>query len=199
MGQHCRRFAYRLLLAFVLMAGFGSGFGTMSVHADEMTPKARYDVLSWPRMSVDAFGCLLEKEFGYRDPHFNCSLKDYENNGDPCKSPKVFNEGPVFPESKVGMIHELIDSLQVSYEHGEVQSVWITMKKPLSRNTFIRIFDLPNPLDMNRPNVTEVDIVKCSILPEAMFKCLNITGFRPVAQCGPDCLNAPEQSSSKPE
>jgi hypothetical protein len=80
---------------------------------------AKVNMLHWLRMDLASFGCLLENEFGYRHPQYNCSLKNYKNNGDPCKNTRAYYEGLTFPDNKRMEIHSLIDTIMLDFEHGD--------------------------------------------------------------------------------
>lgn len=58
---------------------------------------------------LDAF---FENEFLHKDLKFNCSLKNYKNK-----------------ESKV---HAEISSIDLSWEHGDLQNVALTLKKKMT-------------------------------------------------------------------
>jgi len=132
-----------------------------------------YDVLSWPRMSAAKFGCYLEKTFGYKDKKFNCSLKDYKNQGDVCKNPEAYSEGPEFPVSKSSAIHPLIETARLSFEHGELQEVSFTLKKILPEAEVRRIFKLPAANATTPENVMNIIIQNCG----KDSTCLSIEGF----------------------
>jgi hypothetical protein len=108
--------------------------------ASETNVLKRQEFTGWPRSRVDDFGCFLEKTFGYVDKKFNCRLKNYINKGDPCKNTTAYYEGPTFPENKAKEVHPLAKSIELSWEHGELQNLIITLNKKMTdaevRKTF---------------------------------------------------------------
>jgi hypothetical protein len=109
----------------------------------ELAP-ASLNVLAWPRMSSSEFGCYMEKTLGHRDPRFNCALKGYENQGDPCDNTEAYEEGPGFPASLATRVHPLATDVQLSWEHGELQQVTITLKGTLNEAEVRNAFKLPS-------------------------------------------------------
>jgi len=101
------------------------------------------NVLAWPRMSSSEFGCYMEKTLGHRDKRFNCALKGYENQGDPCNNPDAYEEGPDFPASLAARIHPLATQVQLNWEHGELQQVTIMLKGILNEVEVRKAFKLP--------------------------------------------------------
>ena len=102
------------------------------------------NVLAWPRMAPDAFGCYLEKNLGLRDPRFNCALQGYQNQGDPCSNPEAYAEGPAFPAQLASRVHPLATAVDLSWEHGELQQVTLTLRGTLNQAQVRQAFDLPN-------------------------------------------------------
>ncbi len=151
--------------------------------ANPESQPTQYDVLSWPRMSAASFGCYLEKTFGARDKKFNCSLKDYKNQGDVCKDPEAYSEGPEFPKSKASAIHPLIETAMVSFEHGELQEVSFTLKKILPETEVRRIFKLPAANATTPENVINISIQNCG----KDSTCLSIEGFEHTGAGDVDC------------
>ena len=111
----------------VLAVLLSAGWSAPSLASNALPPPL-LDVRTWPRMSVGAFGCYLEKSLGHRDPRFNCALKHYQNKGDPCKNTEAYYEGPDFPVSLALHVHPLATDVKLDWEHGELQSVTITLK-----------------------------------------------------------------------
>ena len=101
------------------------------------------DVLAWPRMSSPAFGCYMEKALKHRDARFNCSLKGYRNQGDVCQKPDAYEEGPAFPASLASAVHPQATRVELSWEHGDLQAVSITLKGTWSEADVRRAFHLP--------------------------------------------------------
>jgi len=103
----------------------------------------RIDVLSWPRMSPADFGCTMEKTLSHRDSRFNCALKGYRNRGDICKTPDTYYEGPAFPDGLATAVHPLATHVELSWEHGNLQAVSITLKGTWSEAQVRQAFKLP--------------------------------------------------------
>lgn len=125
-------------IALLALAGHTLG-------ADQQPPGV--NVLAWPRMPSSEFGCYMEKTLGHRDKRFNCSLKRYRNQGDPCKNPDTYNEGPLFPASLAARIHPLATQVQLNWEHGELQQVTVTLKGTLNEVQLRKAFELPRAGD----------------------------------------------------
>lgn len=106
-------------------------------------PPASVDVLAWPRLSSSAFGCYLEKTLGHRDKRFNCALKGYENQGDPCTNAAAYAEGPEFPARLAARVHPLAKDVELSWEHGELQQVTLVLKGTFNEVEVRRAFKLP--------------------------------------------------------
>jgi hypothetical protein len=155
------------------------------VHAAQKAASGptREDLLSWPRTRADVFGCFLEKSFGVRDIRFNCSLKGYVNNGDPCKNPDAYDEGPAFPAGKESLIDSAVSSVSLSWEHGELQSVSLELKKKMTPARVRKLFRLPEKMDGTRENVLSVDIQDCG----KNSTCLEIQGFDHMGAGDVDC------------
>lgn len=151
--------------------------------SDEAPPLSRTDVLGWPRARADRFGCFLETELGHRDRRFNCALKDYVNAGDPCRKVEAWTEGPAFPADKVKLVHPLIRDIHLSWEHGELQAVWIIFERKLDPRTIRRELGLPDREGSPRPNVTSLDLGDCG----TGSTCLYLEGFDHMGAGEADC------------
>lgn len=123
-----------MFIALLACAGqtFGAGL-----------PPPTVDVLAWPRMSSSEFGCYMEQSLGHRDKRFNCSLKGYENQGDPCSNGDAYTEGPELPASLAARIHPLATQVQLSWEHGELQQVTLLLKGTYNEAEVRNAFKLP--------------------------------------------------------
>jgi hypothetical protein len=118
------------------------------------------DLLTWPRASVPEFGCFLERAFGAKDKRFNCALRGYQSRGDPCQETAAYYEGPRFPKDKSRQIHPLVEDIHLSWEHGELQGVQVTLTKRLDVKEVRRLFRLP--VDHKRPpNVSAISLQAC--------------------------------------
>ncbi len=108
------------------------------------------NVLAWPRMSSSEFGCYMEQTLGHQDKRFNCSLKNYENQGDPCTNTDAYYEGPILPANLATRVHPLAREIELSWEHGELQQVTVTLEGTLSEAEVRNAFELP--LATNHPS-----------------------------------------------
>ncbi len=146
---------------------------------------ANHNVLSWPRMTAGDFGCYIEMTFKVRDKKFNCGLKHYVNHGDPCKHPETYQEGPVFPNSVASRIHPLVKSVNLRWEHGDLQAISLTFTKKLRRDDIARIFALPTAFSYPKeyPNIMTIDIQDCT----RDGTCLEIQGFDHIGSGDMEC------------
>lgn len=131
------------------------------------------DFTTWPRADVKEFGCFVEKEFGYKDKKFNCNLGQYVNKGDPCNNTIEYYEGPKFPKELAEKVNAKIDSIDLSWEHGLLQSVSIMFKQKYSEKDLSASFHLP----------VGASIQDCS----KTNTCVILTGFEHVGAGDMDC------------
>ena len=127
----------------------------------------KIDILSWPNMPVDEFGCMMEKTFGHRDERFNCSLKDYKNHGDPCDNTDEYYEGPEFPENLVRKVHPWIKTINLSWEGGRLQDVWFIFDKKYTEEQILSEFKI-NP-DSLPDNINNINVQEGSLSLEAFM------------------------------
>jgi hypothetical protein len=128
-------------IAIALLAALPLGGAQATANAALAVPGV--DVLSWPRMPAADFGCYLEKSLHHRDTRFNCALRGYRNQGDVCKNPDAYYEGPAFPDQLATTIHPLATHVALSWEHGNLQAVSITLKGTWSEAQVRQAFKLP--------------------------------------------------------
>lgn len=149
-----RQFGTIATFLVVLAGGFFS-----PAMAQSLQP-ASVNLMQWPRMDSPAFGCYMEKTFGHRDPRFHCGMKDYENKGDPCKNTDAYYEGPAFLSALASKVQAQIKDIDLSWEHGELQMVAVTLAGEYSDQDVRRAFKLPSPAVDKAPadNVMSVDI-----------------------------------------
>jgi len=130
--------------------GGGGARNSNVLEQRETEATVKVDVLSWPRMAADAFGCMMEQTFGYRDERFNCSLKEYENKGSACYGTDEYYEGPVFPEHLVKKVHPRLESIELSWEGGSLQNAWFIFDRKCTEAEILRAFDItPDELPDN--------------------------------------------------
>nr|WP_200873903.1 hypothetical protein [Dyella japonica] len=101
------------------------------------------NVLLWPRESAADFGCYMEKTLHHRDVRFNCALRGYRNRADICRNPDAYYEGPDFPDELASTVHPLATHIGLSWEHGNLQAVGITLKGTWNEADVRRVFGLP--------------------------------------------------------
>ena len=94
--------------------------------AQDLAP-FKVDLKDWPRRSVGDIGCALEK-LGHRDPVFNCSLRNYRSYDNPCGDGKRYYEGPVVPAALLPRVHPRATGLALSFEHGDLQGLLLTLE-----------------------------------------------------------------------
>jgi len=133
-----RKFIYIGLAAFMVLCSACSKESNMAEFA-----------VSWPRMGVDAFGCMMEKRFGHRDERFNCSLIGYENKGDPCNNTGEYYEGFSFPDHLVKKVHPQLSGISLSWEHGDLQMIIFSFDGEFKKEQVLNTFGLSqeNPPD----------------------------------------------------
>lgn len=139
--------------------------------------------LSWPRMRADRFGCFLERELNVRDKRFNCSTKGYENKGDPCKETEAYSEGPAVPDSVLGKLDPDLTTLELSWEHGELQAATLTFDGVLTKAEAYQRVGLPPAGQPLPENVQAAKVEACS----KATTCLTLTGFDHMGAGDVDC------------
>jgi hypothetical protein len=146
------KFASMLVIASLL-------FGSSQVMAESDQLLKAHDVTTWPRAEAKRFGCFLQTEFGYKDKKFNCSLRHYQNNGDPCKNTKAYYEGPQFPPDKAALVNKRFKSLDLSWEHGKLQQIGITLEGKFPEQDLRTAFKLPENASIQDCSLKETCIV----------------------------------------
>lgn len=148
-------------------------------------PPAGLDISGWPRMTSPAFGCLLEKTLGHRDAHFNCSLTRAPA-GDPCIDTDAYYAGPTVPPALATRVHPLARNVDVSFEHGAVQAVTVTLTGKFSESDVRRAFGLPASQGLP-DNIIGVSVQACS----QTSTCLLLTGFDHMGAGDVECPAGP--------
>ncbi len=161
------------LLIFVAIFGFRffTGRGATPHTGPPTIKNGLKEVLSWPRMKADAFGCKMEKEWGIRDAKFNCALTHYQSGGDPCKNPEAYYEGPSLPDDFPSKLHPLLQTIQLSWEHGELQAVSLFFKESFSRPEMAELFGYH--MSSDAPNIMDFSTKGCS----KEGTCVTLQGF----------------------
>ena len=129
-------------------------FNTIEIDEFVMYPKGEEDnkvnILSWPRMAVNDFGCMMEHTFGHRDERFNCDLQSYKNKGTPCYNTDEYYEGPLFPQHIVKKIHPRLEKIVLSWEGGRLQNLWLIFDQEFTEAEILNAFEIiPDKLPNN--------------------------------------------------
>ncbi len=141
---------------------------------------SKYPLATWMRKSPVEIGCMLENELAFRDSIFNCAYEDYINNGDPCKNTDTYYEGPQFPDSLVSKIHSSITNISLSFEHGNLQELDISLKDSMLITDLKTIFNLPDSLPENVMSINYGENPKYT-------KSLALIGFEHMGEGDVDC------------
>lgn len=131
------------------------------------------DITTWPKASVVDFGCFLEKEWGYKDGKFNCSLKKYVNKGDPCLNTTEYYEGPKIPNTIAKQIDSKVESIDLIWERGQLQSVALTLDNKYPEKELRKKFKLP----------TSAQVQDCG----KKNSCMTLIGFDHLGAGDADC------------
>ena len=148
-------------------------FGSAQTMAESDQILKAYDVTTWPRADARRFGCFLQTEFGHKDKKFNCNLESYRNNGDPCKDTKAYYEGPQFPPDKAALVDKRFKSLDLLWEHGDLQAIEITLAGKFSEQDLRTTFNLPENASVQDCNSKDT--------------CIVLTGFDHIGAGEVDC------------
>ena len=133
-----------LTLLGLLLAFTGQALG-----AELQAPNL--NVLTWPRMSSGELGCYLEQTLGHRDPRFNCALSHYQAPSDPCHDAERYDEGPAFPARLASRIHPLATDIELTWEHGQLQQLTLTLKGTPDAAKVRQAFGLPDAEEAGTP------------------------------------------------
>lgn len=175
-----RRIALILLTALPLQSG-------VSAAQDQPAPEPT-NVLTWPRAPVDKFGCMLERDFDFRHPRFNCSLRNYVNRGDTCAITDAYYEGPEFPAGKATKVLPQIERIEIANERGQVQAVTMILKQRQTQTAIRALLGLPSPRAALPANISSVDIQGCR--PDGASQICNVVliqGFDHMGAGDVDC------------
>jgi hypothetical protein len=162
-----------LMRAFLILAT--TALTTITSAAQTAVPElppASTNIMTWARLSPPAFGCLVEKKFGYRDSSFNCSTKKYHSSGDPCTNPTAYYAGPAFPKNMIQKLNPMVTDIELSWEHGQLQQIIVLLKGNYPEPAVRRAFQLPATSVLPN-NVTSVSVE--SVTPEVTS--VSIVGF----------------------
>ena len=150
-----------------------------------------YTLVSFLRKSPAEIGCIFENEFHYRDSIFNCSNKNYINEGDPCNNTDAYYEGIRIPDSVAVKIHPKIAKFELHFENGELQEMTVTFKDSIDKSALAKIFELPTetgyPENVISINYGENIVSADKPQNEDYTKWLTITGFDHQGSGDVDC------------
>lgn len=168
-----------LFIIFLLLSGTACVADSLF-----LTPN---DLLSWPRMNAQTYGCVLERKTGYTDKHFNCSKQSYKPDwGSPCNPTESSYTGPQLPEYIVSKLHPSITKVQIDWDFGRIQSVIIQFKKKISNQELEVIFpDLKQQAPFLQSNLMDVSLQQCS----KNASCLVLQGFEHIGATEADCAD----------
>ena len=152
----------------------------------------KYPLLTWARKSPAEFGCMLESHFGYKDSVFNCTRKNYINNGDPCKNTKEYYEGFQMPDKIASHIYPLFKSISLAFEHGDLQDVLIEFNDSLTIDQIKLIFRLPSDRTQFPENIMDLRYGENVGAPNKPInpkytRWLEIVGFEHMGSADVDC------------
>ena len=153
---------------------------------------SRYPLLTWARKTPVEIGCMLEKEFSYRDSVFNCDYKNYVNKGDPCKHTDEYYEGIKFPIELASKIAPSIKKITFDFEHGNLREIAITFQDSLMKDQIIQMFNLPIARTNFPDNVMDIEYGENIFSKEkpvnpGYTKWLTIVGFEHIGAGDADC------------
>lgn len=117
----------------------------------------KHPLLTLMRKTPVEIGCILESEFNYRDPIFNCDNKTYVNKGDPANKTTEYYEGIKIPQKLIKKIHPTIKEINLEFEHGNLREIDITFEDSLMISKIREIFSLPSDLNNLPDNVVDIE------------------------------------------
>ena len=145
------------------------------------------DLPTWPRLSAQAFGCLLEQRTGQKDPAFNCANRAQQHDwGTACRITNLSYSGPQLSPKAIQQLHPLIRDVRLDWEYGRLQAVNVVFKKtvtPAMLTSVIPGLKLDTPFQ--RPNLMDTSLQQC----EKNASCLLLQGFDHMGGADVDCEN----------
>lgn len=153
---------------------------------------SKYPLLTWLRKTPAEIGCILEKEFDYRDSIFNCDNKNYVNKGDPCKNTDEYYEGINFPDELASKTDPAIKTITFSFEHGNLRELMLTFQDSLLKSHIMQKFDIPASKAEFPANIIEIHFGENFFsngkpVDTAYTKWLVISGFEHIGSGDIDC------------
>lgn len=151
-------------------------------------PFTTADLVSWPRMSVADFACLLEQRTGHADAQFSCAAsRKLSNWGDACHDTELSYAGPQLPEALVHQLDPRIVAVDLDWEYGRLQSVNVTFEKIMTAEEVADIFPQVNLEDpTSRDNLSNASLQDCA----EDASCLYLEGFEHLGGGDVDCEDA---------
>jgi hypothetical protein len=165
----------------LLLIALGLFWNPLSQAAEPAKEPSTIVVLSWFKMNRAQFGCYLQKTFGVRDGKWNCNHKAYKSVGDPCKNTKAYYAGPSFPEKLVKKVNPRLRDVELTWEHGDLQAVYLDFVDKVSDTEARKMFGLPKK---GAPDgFVSVDLQDC----HKDYTCLIIQNFDHMGAGDVDC------------
>lgn len=146
------------------------------------------DLVSWPRMNVADFACLLEQRTGHADAQFSCAAsKQLSHWGDACHDTDLSYAGPQLPEALVRQLDPRIAAVDLDWEYGRLQSVNVTFDRIMTAEEVADIFPQVNLEDpTSRDNLSNASLQDCA----EDASCLYLEGFEHLGGGDVDCEDA---------
>ena len=158
-------------------------------------------MLTWPRASVDRFGCMLERDFDTRHPRFNCSLRNYVNRRRCLRGNRCLLRRPGIPADKADKVLPQIDRIEIANAHGQVQAVTFILKQRQTQTAIRALLGLPSSPRATLPaNISSVDIQGCR--PDGASQICNVVliqGFDHMGAGDVDCGEEGVQPEPTPQ
>ncbi|WP_447746803.1 hypothetical protein [Pseudomonas nicosulfuronedens] len=151
-------------------------------------PFTTAELVSWPRMGVADFACLLEQRTGHADAQFSCAAsKKLSNWGDACHDTDLSYAGPQLPEALVRQFDPRIAAVDLDWEYGRLQSVNVTFDRIMTAEEVADIFPDVNLEDpTSRENLSNASLQDCA----SDASCLYLEGFEHMGGGDVDCEGA---------
>src|SRR5690606_16040310 len=151
-----------------------------------------YPLITLLRKTPPEIGCILESKLKYKDSIYNCSNKNYVNPGNPCGSDNQYYKGIKIPDSIARKIHSKFKSIELSFEHGNLQELSIVFKDSLRKTDILNTFKLPKEKTEFPENIINISygenvFSKMKPLDTLYTRWLSITGFDHIGAGELDC------------
>lgn len=128
--------------------------------------------LAWAKSTRRDFGCMLERDTGYKDPLWGCD-SDEKLLDHPCDEVEGYWRGPQFPPELVGRVNPLLRSIELHWEHRQLQEIDLIFRPGVDDGQIKDAYDLPATLRVPLDQVQSLDITEC--VPGS--HCLIVKGF----------------------